>query len=102
MVIEGVVTTTLLRTALDLGRLAHRDLAIGALDALLRHGEFSSEELLDGVARFRGQRGVVQLRALAPLTAPRAESPGESVLRLRWLDIPNRPRPRPQGPGRAP
>ena len=102
MVIEGVVTTTPLRTALDLGRLAHRDLAIGALDALLRHGDFTTEALLDGVARFRGQRGVVQLRALAPLADPRAESPGESVLRLRWLDIPSLPRPLPQVPVRTP
>lgn len=31
-------------------------------------------------------RGVVQLRVLAPLADPRAESPGESVLRLRWID----------------
>ena len=38
---------------------------------MLRLGEFTpARSWLDGVARFRGERGVVQLRALAPLTAP--------------------------------
>ena len=55
----GLRVTTPVRTAWDLGRLAHRDNAIGALDALLRHGTFSRDELLEGVARFKGMRGVV-------------------------------------------
>ena len=75
-----------------------RDLAMGGLDALLRHGSFTSGELLDGVERFGRQRGVVQLRALAPLADPRSESLGESVLRLRWLDLTSLPRPEPQVP----
>lgn len=95
---DGLRVTAPLRTAWDLGRLAHRDVAIGALDGLLRRGDFSRQELLDGVERFRRQRGVVQLRALAPLADPRAESPGESVLRLRWLDLPSLPAPTPQVP----
>ncbi|MGH3510630.1 MAG: hypothetical protein ACRDPI_10455 [Nocardioidaceae bacterium] len=49
-----------------------------------------------GVERFRRQRGVVQLRALAPLADPRSESAGESVLRLRWLDVGTLPPPTPQ------
>lgn len=91
-----------LRTAHDLGRLAHRDAAIGGLDALLRHGTFESDELVAGVAQYRGQRGVVQLRSLAPIADRRAESPGESVLRLRWLDMPSLPRPELQIPVPAP
>jgi hypothetical protein len=90
--------TSPLRTAWDLGRLAPRDRAIGALDALLRHGSFTREELLAGVERFKGMRGVVQLRALAPLADARSESPGESTLRLRWLDLPSLPAPTPQVP----
>lgn len=82
----GIPVTTPLRTALDLGRLLKRDHAIGALDALARTGRFTHEALLAEVERFRGMRGVVQLRSLAPLTDARAESPGESVLRLRWID----------------
>jgi len=102
MDVEGLTVTTPLRTALDLGRLSHRDLAIGALDALLRLAVLTKEELLDGVERFARQRGVVQLRALAPIADPRAESPGESVLRLRWLDMPTLPAPTPQIPILAP
>jgi hypothetical protein len=94
-VVHGVRVTTPLRTALDLGRLTRRDHAIAALDALLRLGRFSHDDLLRGVERFRGQRGVVQLRELAPLADGRAESPGESVLRLRWLDA-HLPAPEPQ------
>ena len=94
--LAGVRMTTPLRTAWDLGRFVHRDRAIGALDALLRHGSFRREELVDGVERFKGMRGVVQLRSLAPLADARAESPGESTLRLRWLDVPSLPPPTPQ------
>lgn len=97
-VVEGVRVTTPLRTALDLGRLSRRDDAICGLDALLRLGSFDHAELVGTVERFAGQRGVVQLRALAPLADPRAESAGESVLRLRWLDLPSLPPPTPQIP----
>ena len=94
--IGNVAITTPIRTAWDLGRLTHRDRAIGAMDALCRLGTFGVTELVEGVPRFKGQRGVVQLRELAPLVEPLAESPSESTLRLRWLDIPNLPKPTPQ------
>ncbi len=96
--LDGLRLTSPLRTACDLGRLAHRDQAIGALDALLRYGTFTDAELVATVERFAGMRGVVQLRALAPLADPRAESAGESTLRLRWRDIPSLPPPTPQVP----
>ena len=86
MRVGGIWVTTPLRTALDLGRLLRRDQALAGLDAMLRLERFSHEELLANVERLARQRGVVQLRALAPLADGRAESPGESVLRLRWLD----------------
>jgi very-short-patch-repair endonuclease len=84
--VHGVLVTTPLRTALDLGRLTPRDRAIACLDSLMRVGGFDGSDLARELPRFRGHRGVVQLRALAPHADPRAESPGESVLRLRWLD----------------
>lgn len=84
--VGGLLVTTPLRTALDLGRLRHRDQALSALDALLRLGVFTGDELLGSVERFARQRGVVQLRWLAPLADGRAESAGESALRLRWYD----------------
>jgi len=86
MVVGGVLTTTPLRTALDLGRFRRRDHALAALDALLRLGAFTREELLAAVERFAKQRGVRQLRWLVPLVDARSESYGESALRLRWYD----------------
>ena len=84
---EGdLMVTTPLRTAWDLGRFARRIVAIGGMDALARTAAFSVSELVAGVERFRGQRGVVQLRHLAPMVDGRSESPGESALRLRWLE----------------
>ena len=92
-VIDGLAVTTPLRTACDMGRLRHADRAIAALDSLLRLGAFTHEELLEEVGWFRGYRQVTQLRRLAPLADARAESPGESALRLRWLSIPSAPPP---------
>jgi hypothetical protein len=81
--VDGLRVTSPLRTACDLGRVRWPDLAIAALDAMLRLGVFSREELEAEVRRFRGMRWVTTLRAIAPLADGRAESPGESVLRLR-------------------
>ena len=75
MVVHGVRVTTPLRTALDLGRLLWRFDALAALDGFLRMG-VPHDHLLLSVERFAGQRGVVQLRYLAPLADGRAESPG--------------------------
>ena len=86
MEVRGLCVTTPLRTACDLGRVLRRDAAFASLDAMLRLGAFGKEELLEASAGFRGYRWVRQLRALAPLADARAESPPESVLRLRWLD----------------
>lgn len=93
--VSGVAVTTPLRTAWDLGRVRFRETAISGLDAMLRLGAFSKEELLAGVERFRGMRWVTRLRELAPLADGRAASPGESVLRLRWIDC-GLPAPEPQ------
>ncbi|MCW2786256.1 MAG: hypothetical protein JWP74_2773 [Marmoricola sp.] len=78
MHLQGLPVTTPLRTACDLGRLLHRDSAFAALDALLRLGSFTHEALVNEVSRFRGFRGVRQLRAFAPLADAGAETFGES------------------------
>jgi hypothetical protein len=83
--VQGIPVTTMLRTALDLGRRLPRYDAIGALDGFLRSG-LARAELLGEVERFAGQRGVVQLRELAPVADPRAESMPESALRLHGRD----------------
>lgn len=83
--VDAVAVTTPVRTALDLGRLLGRYDAIGALDAFLRHG-VPRAALEAELPRFRGYRGVVQLRGLVPIADPRAESVPESALRLHALD----------------
>lgn len=84
--VGGLLTTTPLRTALDLGRLLRRGEAIGALDALRRVGRLETVDLSAELRRFKGARGVVQLRQLVPLSDPRAESPAESRSRLLLVD----------------
>jgi hypothetical protein len=92
--IDGLMATTPLRTALDLGRLLWRFDALAALDKFLRLGVVL-DELLSEIERFKGYRGVLQLRYLAPLADPRAESGAESALRLHWYDA-GLPKPEPQ------
>lgn len=93
-VIDDLRVTTKLRTACDVGRLVWRYDAIGALDGLVRAG-LSQDELLDAVGRFKGYRGVLQLRRLVPLIDPRAESMPEGALRLHWHEA-DLPWPEPQ------
>lgn len=90
--VGGVAVTTALRTACDLGRLLWRYDALAAIDGFLRLG-VAHDELVREVDRFKGHRGVVQLRRLVPLGDAGAESPPESALRLHWheADIPARP-----------
>ncbi len=83
--VHGVRATSLLRTSCDLGRLLWRHDALAALDGALRAG-VSRFRLQHESQRFRGYRGVRQLRMLIPLADPGAESAPESSLRLWWLD----------------
>lgn len=78
--------TTPLRTALDLGCSLPRHRALGAMDAIARSHGLDRTSLDVGSRRFRGRRGVLQLRSLIPLVDPRAESPRESWIRLEIAD----------------
>ncbi|KQV62928.1 hypothetical protein ASC64_17750 [Nocardioides sp. Root122] len=91
--VGDLAVTTPLRTACDLGRSLWRYDAIAALDGFLRGG-VDRAQLLDEVGRFKGFRGVIQLRRLAPLADNGAESPPESALRLHWheAEVPAWPR----------
>lgn len=93
--VRGLPVTTALRTAWDLGRVRSRERSISAMDQMLRLPGFPYDAFLAGVERFRRQRWVTTLRALAPLADCRAESPPESILRLYWIDA-GLPRPHPQ------
>ncbi|GEP36969.1 hypothetical protein NPS01_06320 [Nocardioides psychrotolerans] len=98
MELHGLRVTTPLRTALDLGRLQRTvDLRLAGLDAMLRLGLFSHDELLAEVSRFDKQRGVVVLRVLALRADGGAASFAESALRNRWCDA-GLPRPQTQIP----
>ena len=84
--VAGVLKTTAVRTALDLGcELSRRD-ALAALDSYLRLGKVTKQELKGQLPRYKGRRGVVQLRQLVAIADGRAESPGESWTRLTIVD----------------
>ncbi|HET9423373.1 MAG TPA: hypothetical protein VFO49_19705 [Nocardioides sp.] len=92
--VGGLRVTTPLRTAWDLGRVRWTDQAIAGIDAMLAIG-VDKNEFLDGIERFRRMRWVTVLRAVGPLGDGRAQSPGESILRLRWIEA-HLPTPHPQ------
>ncbi|WP_134766142.1 hypothetical protein [Nocardioides sp. 1609] len=85
-VVGGVLVTTPLRTTWDLGRQRSRDASLACMDQMFRLGGIDREEFMEGIPRFRGMRWVTRLRELAPYVDGRAASPGESCLRLRWID----------------
>lgn len=82
----GVEVTTPLRTGCDLLRLFNPDVGMWGMDCMLGTGTFVIEEVFAMLPRFRGERGVVQLRALAPRADGRSQSFGEAGLRNRWHD----------------
>lgn len=86
MMINGLLVTTPLRTAMDLGcKLPRRD-ALAAVDAFMRVHGLTHTDFIAELARFRGRRGVVQLRVVVTAASPLAESPGESWTRMCLLD----------------
>lgn len=93
--VAGLRVTTPVRTAADLGCRLSRSQALAAMDALARKCGFTGEDLARLLPRYRRRRGCVQLRELVPLVDPRAESPGESWVRLAILDA-GLPPPEPQ------
>lgn len=93
--VHGLPVSTKLRTAWDLGRSRSRQRSLAGMDQMLRLPNFPYDAFLCGVERFRGQRWVINLRSLAPLASGKAESPGESALRLGWYDV-GLPDPEPQ------
>lgn len=94
-VIEGLHVTTPLRTAMDLGCALSRRRALAALDAFMRSHDITHEDMRRVLPRYFRRRGVVQLRQLLPLADPRAESQGESWVRLEIRDA-GLPAPQPQ------
>ena len=84
MLLHGIKVTTPLRTALDLGCHLRRREAMATLNAFARGHGVGAADLMAAIARFRGRRGVKQLRMLIPLVEARIESHRESWV---WLEI---------------
>jgi len=82
----GVLTTTALRTACDLACLRGRAAALAVLDAFMRHHGLTQEDYRRMLPRFKGRRGVKQLRELINHASRDAESPGESWTRMTIID----------------
>ncbi|WP_156392226.1 MULTISPECIES: hypothetical protein [unclassified Nocardioides] len=78
----GVRVTTPLRTACDVACLYGRYRAMATLDEFRRKHGISQLDLALMLPRFRGRRGVIQLRELIPLSTDRADSQPESWVRL--------------------
>ena len=84
--IGDLPVTTPARTAFDLGRHLQRGQALARLDALMRATPFSIEDVQVLAKRYRGARGIRQLRELLPLVDGGAASPQETRLRLLFID----------------
>lgn len=84
--VDGVPVTTPLRTACDLGCRRGRYGAYAALNAFARRYGLTRADFRGMAARYRGRRGVRQLRELIELVNPDLESHGESWTFLAIID----------------
>ncbi|OBH06609.1 MULTISPECIES: hypothetical protein [unclassified Mycobacterium] len=73
-------------TAIEVARSLRRPRALATLDAALRSGTCSNEDLQRAVRQQSGRRGIVTVRELLGLASPLAESPMESEARLVMID----------------
>ena len=92
--IEGLLVTSKLRTAVDLGMGLRREQAYAAMCSLARVADYDLDDLLFEVrerGRFAGYRGVRQGRSLAPYVRNEYGSSAECALGLAWLTQPGMP-----------
>lgn len=87
--VDGVRTTSVLATAIDLGRVLSPAAGLAVWDAALRRG-CNREELIEEWHGQVNSRGTRTLSWLSTFADPLAESPGESVSRaaIHWLGFP--------------
>lgn len=86
MTVAGIRVTTPLRTALDLGCFLKRREAMAALNEFARLHGVGQARLNREIGRFKGRRGVRQLRDLIPLVSGKVESHRESWVLLALAD----------------
>ncbi|WP_330439820.1 DUF559 domain-containing protein [Micromonospora sp. NBC_00821] len=84
--VDGLPCVPAARCAVDLARAVRRLDALPVLDAALRSGLVTQDDLLAEVAAHNALRGVRQARQLVPLADGRAECRQESQLRLILID----------------
>lgn len=85
-VVGGRPATAPAWTAIELARSLRRPRALATLDAALRSGSCSRDDLSRAVDLQGGRRGIVAARALLGWASPLAESPMESETRLLMID----------------
>jgi hypothetical protein len=86
VLVDGVWCTPAARTACDVVRLSAPIDGLATLDAALRSGWCTREQLAAAAEGQRGLREVVRLRRLVPYAHRGAESPMESRMRWRFID----------------
>ncbi|MBW0012333.1 hypothetical protein [Mycobacterium sp.] len=84
--VRGRPTTEPAWTAIEVARSLPRPRALATLDAALRSGTCSRDDLKRAVKRQFGRRGIVTARELVGVASPKAESPMESEARLVMID----------------
>lgn len=86
MLVGGRPATTPAWTAIEVACGLRRPRALANLDAALRSGTCSRDDLVRAVDLQSGRRGIVAARELLELASPLAESPMESEARLVMID----------------
>ncbi len=84
--VEGRLATAPAWTAVETARMLPRPRALATLDAALHSGWCTPAAIEQAITEQKGRRGIVAVRALAPVADGRAESPMESEARLVMLD----------------
>jgi hypothetical protein len=84
--VAGRPATTPAWTAIEVARALSRPRALATLDAALRSGTCTPDQLEYAVERQSGRRGIATVRDLLGLASPLPESPMESETRLIMID----------------
>ncbi len=80
---QRLAVTAPLRTVLECPRVLPTDWAVAVADAAVHANLVGLVEVVEAAAAVRAVRGAARIRAVSALVSPHAESPGESLLRLR-------------------
>ncbi|QNE16639.1 hypothetical protein F1D05_00415 [Kribbella qitaiheensis] len=84
--VAGVRVTSPIATTVELAMQLPRPFALSAVDAMLRSGIADRWAVRAASEAYAGRAGITQAREILEYADRRAESPGESWLRLRLID----------------